>query len=92
LCHRSIGVWCEATGYAVSSKEREERCARVAADTSQKVTEILNDVFKGKPVAAGLPATTTSCLSCHGKDGELDNAKVKMNCSVCHDDKLTDHP
>jgi len=92
LCHRSIGVWCEATGYAVSSKERAERCARVAADTSRRVTEILNDVAQGKLVVTGLPATTTGCLSCHGKKGELDNAKAKMNCSVCHDDKLTDHP
>ena len=92
LCHRSIGVWCEATGYPVTSKERMERCARVAADTSKRLTEILNDVAKGKPVDAGLPAITGSCLSCHGRDGELDNAKAKMNCSVCHDDKLSDHP
>ena len=53
---------------------------------------IYNDGAKGKPVPAGLPAITGGCLSCHGRDGELDNAKAKMNCSVCHDDKLDGHP
>lgn len=88
LCHRSVGVWCEKSGFTASSKERSDRCARITADVIEKVVMLLNDYSDGVLPKAILSAEATECLSCHGKGNEVDNAKAKMNCVVCHTDNL----
>lgn len=88
LCHRSVGVWCSKAECGASSKERSERCARLTADVAARTVELLNAHLAGEKPAAQLSAEAQTCLSCHGKGKELDNAKSKMNCAVCHSDDL----
>jgi len=37
LCHVSVGKWMKASGYALASPERKDRCARVAASVAYKL-------------------------------------------------------
>ena len=88
LCHRSVGKWSEETNFEISSDEKKDRCAKVAADTAAKAAELMNDwkagTFQGTYVAN---AEFASCLSCHnGATSQLDDEQGLANCTVCHDD------
>ena len=88
LCHRSVGIWCEKADCGASSKERSERCARLTGDVAAKTVELLNAYLAGETPKGKPGEEAQSCLSCHGKGKDLDNAKSKMNCTVCHNDGL----
>jgi len=60
--------WCKTSGYAYDSKERAERCARLAGSVAQKTAELLNLWHKKKLKNV---ATEGGC-------------KTKMNCMMCH--------
>ncbi len=74
LCHVSVGRWMQASGYAINSPERKDRCARVAASVAYKLVEELNKWKQGKysediawlaPKKAKITAQF-NCASCHG--------------------------
>ncbi len=85
LCHVSLTRWCLASGFASSSPERGERCARLAGDVAARAVELMNDGAMGLQV----PAEKTVCRSCHymGRDytaGQFTHGE--MNCLTCHID------
>ncbi len=85
LCHASNTQWCKASGYKATSNERKERCRRLTADVAGKVTLALNKLYFGDYVTGECPNNeAATCVSCHGKEGKLDNAAVQMNCNSCH--------
>lgn len=87
LCHVSVTNWCTAAGYAISSPEQRERCARVAGDTAAKAVILLNAREDGKlRLQYPQQKSTAACLSCHGPEKEVGNADTKMTCGQCHGD------
>ena len=85
LCHASNTNWCKASGFNVDSKERKERCRRLSADVAQKVAVSLNEVFTNTYTTNVQPDETAStCLTCHGSEGKVNNSAVKMSCTSCH--------
>lgn len=73
LCHVSVGKWMQASGFALGSNERKDRCARVAASVAYKLVEDLNAWKDGKYNAEvvwnsakeyGIPAQQ-NCTECH---------------------------
>ncbi|BAS27189.1 C-GCAxxG-C-C family protein [Limnochorda pilosa] len=85
LCHASVTLWCQASGFGATSKERAERCAKLTGDTAARAVELLNRRAAGSFVPAyGTPAGVTGCMSCHGKEG-MDNTRGQMNCVQCHE-------
>lgn len=85
LCHASNTNWCSQSGYKVKSKERKERCRRLTADVSQKVTTVLNEVMTGQYMTnVHGDESVNACLSCHGSEGKMENVSVKMSCTSCH--------
>ncbi len=76
LCHVSVGKWMAASDKPLSSPERKDRCARVAASVAYRLVELLNDWKDGKYEAksewspgkklgiTGQP----NCTECHGSD------------------------
>ena len=76
LCHISVGKWMKASGLALKSAERKDRCARVAASTAYRLVELLNDWHDGKykPTSDHHPASEHgitgqfNCTECHGED------------------------
>ncbi len=88
LCHVSVTNWCKASGLASGSKERSERCARVAGDVAAYAVELLNLDAQGKfkPVYASSPEVA-GCRECHfkGKDFKAGQyTRGKMDCLQCH--------
>jgi len=81
LCHLSVGKWMKASGYALASPERKDRCARVAASSAYQVVSMLNDWKDGKYVAK-------SDFSC-GKEFGITG---QYNCNDCHGDKVPTAP
>lgn len=75
LCHVSVGTWMKASGYALTSPERKDRCARVTASVAYHLVELLNEWKDGKYETAGsfpakvygIPAQG-NCTGCHGDD------------------------
>lgn len=94
LCHLSVSNWCFTTRNTVSSEEKKDRCAKVAADTAAKAAEILNAWKAGTFTGVYQPgAEFASCLSCHnGATSTLDDEQGLANCLMCHDDKTVGHP
>lgn len=76
LCHVSVGKWMKASGYPISSPERKDRCARVAASVAYRLVELLNDWKDGKyePSSTHAPVkefgitSQMNCMECHGND------------------------
>ena len=74
LCHVSVGKWMKASGFALSSPERKDRCARVAASVAYKLVQDLNAWKDGKYAtkANWTPAkdfgitAQQNCNECHG--------------------------
>lgn len=87
LCHLSVTQWCDATHYTVSSEQKKDRCAKVAADTAAKAAEILNAWKAGTFAGVYQPAEAfETCLSCHnGATSQLDDEQGLANCTMCHD-------
>lgn len=78
LCHVSVGKWMKASGFALGSDERKDRCARVSASVAYKLVERLNqwkdegeDFYEDKawsgPVKAGITGQY-NCANCHGEN------------------------
>jgi hypothetical protein len=74
LCHVSVGKWMKASGYALGSPERRDRCARVTASVAYHLVQDLNAWKDGtyKPKATwkavsnvGITAQQ-NCTECHG--------------------------
>ena len=86
LCHVSSATWVLAAGAAIGSKERKDRCAKVAGKVAMQTVVMLNAYAAGTFTAAA-PAVrehTASCLECHGPEAD-DNQQGRMNCGLCHD-------
>lgn len=74
LCHVSVGRWMQKSGFALSSAERKDRCARVAASVAHKLVVDLNTWKDGKfkPHSTWAPGKTMgitgqqNCTDCHG--------------------------
>ncbi len=74
LCHVSVGKWMKEAGYALSSPERRDRCARVAASVAYQLVQNLNAWKDGtyKQLSAWKPASNMgvtaqqNCTECHG--------------------------
>jgi len=89
LCHASNTNWCKTAGFKVDSKERKERCRRMTADVSMKVATSLNEIFENAyTTSVYADETTTTCLTCHGGEGKVNNIAVKMNCNSCHTESV----
>ncbi len=88
LCHISVSTWTVAAGTKISSKERKDRCAKVAGEVAYHTVTMLNDYAdkKFKPSAPGVSAETGYCLGCHGPNGAENNQQGRMVCAKCHDD------
>lgn len=84
LCHASVGNWCAASGYGVSSNERKERCARLVGSVAKKAVELLNAHFAGTFTAEHTTAdSVATCGACHGSTA-MNNTLGKMDCVSCH--------
>jgi len=96
LCHTSVSSWTLAAGVEVTSKEKKERCAKVAGETVYVATKALNDYFDGKwtPPAWEPSKDIAHCVTCHGPDDMLQTKEKDgmrhqqghMECLMCHDD------
>jgi len=85
LCHASTTNWMKTTGYEIKSKQRKERCRRLTSDVAAQVTVILNEYFGNDYVTKGHDdETVRKCMTCHGKEGKLENTGGKMSCTSCH--------
>ncbi len=72
LCHISVGKWMKASGKALSSPERKDRCARVSASVVYHVVELLNQWKDGKYETKGdIPGLAYGINAQH-------------NCNECH--------
>ncbi len=81
LCHISVGKWMKASGYALASPERKDRCARVAASTAYQLVEYLNAWKDGK-------YKSNSDFTCSKEFG----ITGQYNCNECHGDKVPEAP
>lgn len=81
LCHLSVGKWMKASGHPLSSPERKDRCARVAASTAYHLVEMLNAWKDGTYVAK----SDFSCAKENGITGQY-------NCNDCHGDNVPEAP
>ena len=93
LCHVSVARWSQKSGFASGSKERSERCARIAGDVAAKTVELLNASLKKgelkRATAFTLSQTTASCRQCHYKGKHYEKgqfARGFMRCESCHRD------
>ena len=90
LCHQSAVRWINNTGFAISTPERIERCAKISGDTAAYVAEILNRALNGEYKTVSLQAPVAECMGCHfGPKSVKDNSIGKMQCLDCHDDHRT---
>jgi hypothetical protein len=81
LCHISVGKWMKAANLPLKSKERKDRCARVAASTAYRLVELLNDWKDGNYEST----STFSAPKEHGITGQF-------NCMECHGDDVPEAP
>ena len=81
LCHISVGKWMKAANLPLKSKERKDRCARVAASSAYYLVELLNAWHDGDYE----PGDTFSAPKEHGITGQF-------NCMECHGDDVPDAP
>jgi hypothetical protein len=96
LCHTSVSKWTLNAGVQATSKEKKERCAKVAGEVVYTVTRTLNEYFDGKwtPPAWKPSKEVEHCLTCHGpadmfhtneKEG-MNQQQGHMECLLCHGD------
>lgn len=82
LCHLSVGKWMKAANLPLSSPERKDRCARVAASTAYKLVEMLNEWHEQGEYGR------ESDFSC-GKEFGITG---QFNCMECHGDDVPEAP
>lgn len=94
LCHASVSDWCAANGVSAVSSDKKARCARLTADVSGHVAEMLNTYLAGtgEYAAAAADADTARCTSCHAPASPVQTVQSGMACTTCHTDKVTGHP
>ena len=88
LCHVSVSVWMNETGYGPrSTPERGERCAGLTADVCRKTAQMLNQWAEEQSfVKVYHPAGNVSyCMSCHS-EAMPPYAHGKESCVDCHGD------
>ena len=94
LCHTSVSKWTRAAGAEVTSKDKYERCAKVAGEVVYTVVYYLNEYFDGnwKPVKWTPSENIAHCIQCHGPetfpdytDG-MNQQQGHMECLLCHTD------
>jgi len=96
LCHTSVSKWTMAAGTEVTSKEKYERCAKVAGEVVFTVVTALNEYFAGswKPAKWQPSKDIAHCVQCHGPEGYLDyksgmnHQQGHMECRLCHTDHV----
>jgi hypothetical protein len=81
LCHVSVGKWMKASGHALMSPERKDRCARLTASVAHKLVTDLNAWKDGKYK----PASTWSAGKTFGITGQ-------QNCNECHGTNIPSAP
>jgi hypothetical protein len=94
LCHTSVSKWTLAAGVQVNSKEKYERCAKVAGEVVYVVVDHLNQYFEGKwKHAKWTPSKEIAhCVKCHGPDDMghsaegMNHQQGHMECLLCHTD------
>jgi mono/diheme cytochrome c family protein len=94
LCHTSVSKWTLAAGAEVTSKEKKERCAKVAGEVVYTVVHYLNEYFDGKwkPVKWAPSEKIAHCIECHGPEtfpdytGGMNQQQGHMECLLCHTD------
>jgi hypothetical protein len=81
LCHVSVGKWMKASGYAIGSPERRDRCARVTASVAYNLVRNLNAWKDGayKPKSTWKAASNVGIMS-------------QQNCTECHGEKVPTPP
>jgi hypothetical protein len=89
LCHASVTNWCEAAKVGSKTKERAERCGRLAGDIAAYTVELLNNYHAGSFIPVfDTNDETKACLTCHAA-GEVFEAGQytigKMQCDTCHE-------
>jgi hypothetical protein len=89
LCHASTTNWGKTTGYKVTSEERKERCRRLTSDVAARTTVVLNEYFNHRYSTQGTDnKDVRKCMTCHGKEGKLDNTSGRMCCVSCHKESI----
>ncbi|MDD4108714.1 MAG: C-GCAxxG-C-C family protein [Prolixibacteraceae bacterium] len=89
LCHASNTNWSNKAGLKIDSNERKERCRRLTGDVAKKVTMVFNEIFSGAYITnTHSNEAVNTCVSCHGKEGKLNNTAVKMSCNSCHSESI----
>ena len=94
LCHTSVSKWTMAAGAEVTSKQKKERCAKVAGEVAYITTLALNEYFDGKwtPPVWKPSEEIQHCVECHGPDNMqhtntgMNHQQGHMECLMCHDD------
>jgi hypothetical protein len=94
LCHTSVSKWTLAAGAEVTSKEKKERCAKVAGEVVYTVVHYLNEYFDGKwkPAKWTPSENIAHCIECHGPEtfpeytGGMNQQQGHMECLLCHTD------
>ena len=98
LCHTSVSKWTLKAGVEVTSKEKYERCAKVAGEVVYTTVHYLNEYFDGKwkPAEWKPSEDIKHCITCHGPESyftgytDSDNNQVgHMACLECHQDHFT---
>ena len=95
LCHVVVSRWCQKTGYASGSKERSERCARIAGAVARQAVLFMNAYARGEDLDKVFPfklsSYTQSCRKCHYKGKHPEQGQFErgfMECSTCHEQNL----
>lgn len=99
LCHTSVSGWCAANGVSAGGADKKARCARLTADVAGMVAAMINTYLTGHAyTAAGLDATSASCVGCHtagstgtGSNGVAPTSASGMACATCHPSKTAVH-
>jgi hypothetical protein len=94
LCHTSVSKWTMAAGATVTSKEKKERCGKVAGEVAFIVTQALNEYFDGKwtPPVWKPSKQIEHCVQCHSPDdmwqstSGMNRQQGHMECLMCHAD------
>lgn len=102
LCHASVSGWCAAQSPMVGAggADKKARCARVTADVTGKVIELVNAYLSSGALGArtftaqAASTAVTQCTTCHGsgvtKHNGTDAPSVLsgMSCPTCHGNKV----
>lgn len=89
LCHVSVTEWCRTAEMGSGTKERAERCGRLAGDVAAKAVELLNANLDGSfaPVFE-FSEENQGCMACHSSGENYSMGQFtqgKMECTACHD-------